>query len=151
MNLHEYFCEECSERTYIKELRYGHDLYCAFCGQKELSMSGEDMLSLEYGPREAMKQNNKIPMAAAELSLLKVWKSSGIESVYKYKGRIIEFRKGLSDINSIYDVSSFLLYDLSGVMFANVVDIANGNHKNFRLEDFAVRLEDILSEQEHLL
>lgn len=150
MNLHEYFCEECSERTYIKELRYGHDLYCAFCGQKELSMSGEDMLLLEYGPRDVMKQNDKIPMAEAELSLLKMWKSSGIKSVYKYKGRIREFRKGSSDNDSIYDISSFLLYDLSGVMFANVEDIANGNHKNFRLEDFAVRLEDILREQEQI-
>jgi len=150
MNLHEYFCEECSERTYIKELTYGHDLYCAFCGQKELSMSGEDMLLLEYGPREVMKQNNKIPMAEAELSLLKMWKSAGIESVYKYKGRISEFRQGVSDISSIYDVSSLLLYDLSGVMFEKLEDIANGNRKNFRLEDFAVRLEDILREQEQI-
>ncbi|MFY0397796.1 hypothetical protein ACOMH4_18480 [Bacillus sp. YIM B13449] len=105
-------------------------------------------LLLEYGQRESMKHNNKIPMGEAEFSLLKMWKSSGIESVYKYKGRISEFRQGVSDISSIYDVSSILLYDLSGVMFANVEDIANGNHKNFRLEEFAVRIEDILMEQE---
>ncbi|WP_186314849.1 hypothetical protein [Bacillus pumilus] len=85
--------------------------------------------------------NEKKSITDMEAILLKMWSDVGIECIYKYKNRIKAFREPLPSIE--------LLNDVAGLFFSDIEDIAN--HSNSAPIDFAVRIKDILREQEQIL
>lgn len=74
-------------------------------------------------------------MKELELLLLKMWAENGVKEIYKYKHRVIEFRKPLTNIELFYDLSS-------GNMFADVKDTAND--RNLTAEDVKVSIETLI-------
>lgn len=105
-----------------------------------LSNAGkEELLRQLYVQRERLeKAQQTASRKDLERLLLEMWLASGIKEIYKYKNRIKVYkREGLT--------RSELFYDLTYVLFADIVDIAN--YEEAEAEDYKVRVDELLEKR----
>lgn len=76
-----------------------------------------------------------------ELSLLNYWKSKDVKWLYKYKHRVKEYYgENLSNIELFTDITS-------GLMFRDIVDIANFN--GVTDDEVKVNVDDLIVNRQH--
>ena len=74
-------------------------------------------------------------MNELEMALLKMWAENGVEEVYKYKHRVMEYRKPLTNIELFNDITC-------GKVFADIKDKAN--YSNATSEDCKISIETLI-------